>query len=98
MVRDKEKEIDTNRKYLAALVKDIETAKQNEIPDVDRQIDVCTEKFNKIKSATAVLMDKRNNINLELDDSIKPQIVAHQRRIAAMENIREMRLNVSEIF
>lgn len=93
-VRDKEKEIDTNRKYLAALLKDIETAKQNESPDVDRQIQVCTEKFNRLKATTVELLDKRNQINFQLDDSVKPQIVAHQRRIEAMENIREMRLNV----
>lgn len=40
------------------------------------------------------LLDKRNKINMDLDDSIKPQIIAHQRRIEAMENIRQMRLNI----
>lgn len=93
-MKDKEKDIDTNRKYLAALLKDMETAKQNEIPDVDRQIQICTEKFNRLKASVTELLSKRNQINFELDDSIKPQIVAHQRRIEAMENIREMRLNV----
>lgn len=43
-------------------------------------------------------MERRNNINQELDDSIKPQMVAHQRRIEAMENIREMRLKVKTNF
>lgn len=97
-VRDKEKEIETNKKYLAALLKDFETAKNNESPDVDRQIEECTVKYNEIKKKTMELLDKRNRVNQELDDSVKPQIVAHQRRIENMENIREMRLNVNEIF
>lgn len=72
----------------------METAKQNEIPDVDRQIQVCTENFNRLKGTVADLLNKRNQINLELDDSIKPQIINHQRIIENMENIREIRLNV----